>query len=108
MIHQSWESFRVFLSDMGKKPTSQHTLDRINTNDNYEPSNCRWATRFEQCNNQSDNRVFTVFGVKYPSLYAMARAFKMNPKTLQVRIDRAKWSVEKAVSTPVISRKVST
>jgi hypothetical protein len=46
-----WNKFVNFLDDMGVRPDGK-TLDRINPDGDYEPSNCRWATPKEQMENQ--------------------------------------------------------
>jgi len=45
-------SFKNFIEDMGQKPSLKHSIDRINCNGNYEPSNCKWATPQEQSTNK--------------------------------------------------------
>jgi hypothetical protein len=45
-------SFENFYADMGAKPSPSHSIDRINVDGNYTPSNCRWATRMEQRHNR--------------------------------------------------------
>lgn len=59
-----WQgSFENFIADMGKRPTADHSLDRYPNNDgNYEPGNCRWATRADQGNNRRSSRTLTING----------------------------------------------
>lgn len=52
-VCQQWQdSFESFYLDMGQKPSTKHTIDRIDNNGNYEPSNCKWSTPKEQCSNK--------------------------------------------------------
>lgn len=52
-VCQRWrDSYDDFLADMGRIPSSKHSIDRINNDGNYEPSNCRWATPSEQLRNR--------------------------------------------------------
>ncbi len=51
------ESFEAFLIDMGRRPSPHHSIDRINNNGNYEPGNCRWATRSQQGHNTRNNKL---------------------------------------------------
>ena len=53
-VCKKWrDSFAAFLADMGRRPSTAHTLDRINADKNYTPSNCRWATRETQARNRA-------------------------------------------------------
>jgi hypothetical protein len=55
-ICEAWESFDVFLRDMGPKPSPSHSLNRIDNDGNYEPNNCHWATPKEQAVNRRPRR----------------------------------------------------
>ncbi len=55
-------SFDNFLKDMGECPSAEYTLERINNQGNYEPLNCKWATKKEQNRNTSRNRLIQYKG----------------------------------------------
>lgn len=47
-----WQIFENFLADMGRRPSPLYTLERMDNDGNYEPGNCKWATRYEQQHNK--------------------------------------------------------
>lgn len=84
--------FANFLSDMGERPKGTQ-LDRRNNNRNYTPSNCRWATRKEQCRNRRSNRWITYRG-QTKLLCEWAELTGLNRATIMRRIHSG-WSLDR-------------
>lgn len=89
-----------FLADMGNKPTPKHTIDRIEVNGNYEPSNCRWATQKVQQRNRRDNHILEYKG-ESKCMAEWAEHLDISQDIIESRINRYKWPVEKALTTPI-------
>jgi hypothetical protein len=91
-------SFAAFLRDMGHRPSPQHSLDRIDTNGNYEPENCRWATHKTQSRNVRSNRIVLISG-RGATLAEAVESSGLPYNTVLYRIRRG-WSDEQALNLP--------
>ena len=94
----SYEKFKEWAFAHGYR--DDLTLDRIDVNGNYCPENCRWTTMQEQQNNRRNNH-YVEFCGEVHTLADWARIIGINRDVLQMRINKLKWSVEKAFTTPV-------
>jgi hypothetical protein len=56
-VSERWrDDFSLFLTDMGRRPSDKHSIDRINNDGDYELGNCRWATATEQARNRRKSK----------------------------------------------------
>ena len=92
--NSSFDKFKDWAFENGYK--DDLTIDRVNTNGNYEPTNCRWATRKEQVNNTRRNRRFEFCGIT-KNIMQWAEMFGINYGTLRDRIFKRKWEFYKCL-----------
>ncbi len=102
-VCEKWGKFVNFIEDMGERPSKKHSLERIDNDKGYSPSNCRWATQKEQ---MSNTRVSVRITHNGETLSAAQWADRLGMKryTFYSRINQYGWSVEKAITTPVLCR----
>lgn len=96
-VCERWRRFDAFLADMGEAPSGL-TLDRINNDGNYEPSNCRWASFGDQNRNNSRSKLITAFG-KTKNLIDWVGETGLSLSCLRKRLSSG-WPTEHALSLP--------
>lgn len=94
------DGFAAFAKHVGPRPSARHTLDRIDTNGNYEPGNVRWATRTEQTRSRRNATTLTFEG-ETRSLTEWAELKGITYKALEARLRVLKWDPAKALNTPL-------
>lgn len=92
-------SFESFLADMGECPSGEHSIEREDSDGNYEPGNCKWATSAEQSRNTKRNVVVSVDG-KTMTIRDWEIEKGVNRGAFQRRVDLG-WSLERAVTEPI-------
>lgn len=97
-VCERWQSFEAFAADMGNPPKSGLTLERNDNNGNYEPDNCRWATRAEQQRNRRNN-VWLELDGKRAIAKDWADSLGLKHHSLMKRI-RAGWTMRDALTKP--------
>lgn len=97
-VCEEWKDFWKFVEwsdSVGGRP-KKYSLDRINNDGNYEPSNCRWASQFVQTRNTSRNFIIEYNGVS-KTVTDWGIELGINPQTITNRINRG-WDIKRALS----------
>lgn len=90
--------FERFLEHLGRRPSSQHSIDRIDNDCGYEPGNVRWASRGEQSRNRRSVRLIEYEG-RSMSIADWARERGLDERLIRQRLNRG-WSAASALQPP--------
>lgn len=98
VVCERWQTFINFYADMGTIPEGKSSIDRVDSNGNYEHGNCRWSTPLEQGGNTRRVRKIEYRG-KTQGLSAWCRELGLNYRTTLFRVANG-WSIEDAFTAP--------
>lgn len=97
-VCDKWLSYENFIADMGKRPTTKHSIERIDNEAGYCPDNCRWVTRTEQAMNKRNNHFIELFG-RRQHLSGWAMEYGICHTLIISRLSRG-WSELDAITKP--------
>lgn len=92
-----WKTFKGFCEDMLETHRDGLSLDRIDNNKGYSKENCRWATREEQMNNVSTNRMINIDGEVLSLAQWIRKVSTAKPSTVRQRYYAYKWDIKRAL-----------
>lgn len=101
-VCRRWYTFTNFLTDMGRRPSARHSIERRRNDRNYTPNNCYWATREEQARNKSDCWRIRLGGTTR-TVAEWARHLDVLDRRIYMRL-RMGWTPKEAVLLPMSQR----
>lgn len=99
-----WRDFFTFVEDMGKRPSKRHSLDRIDNDGNYEPSNCRWASHNQQINNRRSTVWITSSDGQTKTLTQWAAELGVSRETIKRRLEETPDDQAGALERATVNR----
>ena len=91
-VCERWMKYENFFADMGEPPTGKQ-LDRVDNDKNYEPDNCKWVTRKQNCRNRRSNLLLTYKG-KTQSAVEWSEELDIKAATIRIRKAKGKTDAE--------------
>lgn len=96
---EAWRSFETFYADMGPRPSSKHSIERVENSKGYSKDNCIWALVEVQARNKTNNRWITI-GEETKLLTEWLSLYKRSPAIFYRRLSKG-WTAEAALVTQV-------
>lgn len=100
-----WNNYHAFAVDMGPRPSKAYTIERVDVNGDYEPGNCKWATREEQDRNKR-NSVHVTYQGKRILLIDLVKELGLSRGVVYGRL-KLGWPLEHALALPLRPRKAA-